>query len=141
MKTVKRACNHDQRLQSSAHPPCICRHLAMFPSAFRSLLAVCVVAVAATAAPSSSDCTGTISSLDDVASAVKCTTVNVNAFTVPAGQTFNLALLAGTTVNMRAYHSHTSPRPCPTITYCHLRPEGDVTFGNKTWAGPLFQVR
>ncbi|TCD65300.1 hypothetical protein EIP91_002825 [Steccherinum ochraceum] len=70
------------------------------------------------AAPSSSDCTGTISSLDDVSAAVKCTTVNVNSFTVPAGETFDLSLATGTTVNML----------------------GDVTFGNKTWAGPLFQI-
>lgn len=63
-------------------------------------------------------CTGTISSLDDVDDAVECTTVNINSFTVPAGETFNLDLADGTTVNM----------------------EGDVSFGNKTWAGPLFQV-
>ena len=46
-------------------------------------------------------CTGTISSLDDVSDAVKCTTVNINSFTVPAGETFNLDLASGTTVNMR----------------------------------------
>jgi polygalacturonase len=54
-------------------------------------------------------CTGTIASLDDVAAAVKCTTVNINSFTVPAGKTFDISLLAGTTVNMRmsySYHSH-----------------------------------
>lgn len=48
----------------------------------------------------STACTGTISSLDDVSDAVKCTTVNINAFTVPAGETFNLELATGTTVNM-----------------------------------------
>ncbi|THH19332.1 hypothetical protein EW146_g1805 [Bondarzewia mesenterica] len=47
------------------------------------------------------DCTGTISSLDDVDGAVACTTVNINSFTVPAGETFNLELADGTTVNMR----------------------------------------
>jgi polygalacturonase len=46
-------------------------------------------------------CTGTISSLSDVAAAVTCTTINVNGFTVTAGQTFTLNLLAGTTVNIR----------------------------------------
>lgn len=45
-------------------------------------------------------CTGTISSLNDVAAAVKCTTVNINSFTVPAGQTFSLSLASGSTVNM-----------------------------------------
>ena len=45
-------------------------------------------------------CTGTISSLDDVDAAVECTTVNINSFTVPAGETFNLDLADGTTVNM-----------------------------------------
>ena len=53
------------------------------------------------AAPAASDCTGTISSLDDVSAAVKCTTVNINSFTVPAGKTFDLKLADGTTVNMR----------------------------------------
>ncbi|RPD79321.1 endo-polygalacturonase PG1 [Lentinus tigrinus ALCF2SS1-7] len=70
------------------------------------------------AAPAASDCTGTISSLDDVAAAVKCTTVNINAFTVPAGKTFDLSLADGTTVNM----------------------QGDVKFAVKNWDGPLFQV-
>ena len=49
---------------------------------------------------SSSSCVGTISSLDDVAAAVKCTTVNINSFIVPAGKTFDLSLAAGTTVNL-----------------------------------------
>jgi hypothetical protein len=38
--------------------------------------------------------------LNDVSNAVECTTVNINAFTVPAGQTFALQLLDGTTVNV-----------------------------------------
>ncbi|KAJ7247479.1 polygalacturonase [Mycena rebaudengoi] len=63
-------------------------------------------------------CTGTISSLSDVAAAVACMTINVNSFTVPAGQTFALSLLAGTTVNIL----------------------GDITFGEKRWAGPLFSI-
>jgi len=71
-----------------------------------------------TAAPSANDCTGTISSFDDVAAAVECTTVNINSFTVPAGQTFNLELASGTTVNMM----------------------GDVTFATENWEGPLFQI-
>ncbi|TFK83615.1 glycoside hydrolase family 28 protein [Polyporus arcularius HHB13444] len=70
------------------------------------------------AAPSATDCTGTISSLDDVSAAVKCTTVNINAFTVPAGKTFDLSLADGTTVNL----------------------QGDVKFAVKNWDGPLFQV-
>ncbi|KIP07777.1 glycoside hydrolase family 28 protein [Phlebiopsis gigantea 11061_1 CR5-6] len=70
------------------------------------------------AAPRAQACTGTISSLDDVADAVECTTVNINSFTVPAGETFNLELLTGTTVNVL----------------------GDVTFGEKNWDGPLFQI-
>ncbi|KIP10957.1 glycoside hydrolase family 28 protein [Phlebiopsis gigantea 11061_1 CR5-6] len=71
------------------------------------------------AAPASSaSCTGTISSLSDVSAAVKCSTVNINAFTVPAGQTFNLPLIDGATVNLL----------------------GTVTFGEKEWEGPLFQV-
>ncbi|KAI0764834.1 endo-polygalacturonase PG1 [Fomes fomentarius] len=74
--------------------------------------------LAVVAAPAASDCTGTISSLDDVDAAVKCTTVNINAFTVPAGKTFDLKLADSTTVNLN----------------------GDVKFDVKNWDGPLFQV-
>jgi galacturan 1,4-alpha-galacturonidase len=63
-------------------------------------------------------CTGTISSLADVTAAVACTTVNINGFTVPGGQALTLKLLTGTTVTMN----------------------GDVLFGNLSWAGPLFTV-
>ncbi|KAG8878348.1 hypothetical protein FRB98_006270 [Tulasnella sp. 332] len=63
-------------------------------------------------------CTGTISSLDDVSAAVECTTVTINAFTVPAGEQFLLDLADGTTVNV----------------------EGDVTFAFSEWAGPLFEI-
>ncbi|CAE6438691.1 unnamed protein product [Rhizoctonia solani] len=66
----------------------------------------------------SQDCVGTISSVDDVAIAVKCKTVNINAFTVPPNVTFNLSLLDNTIVNML----------------------GNVSFGVFNWAGPLFQV-
>jgi len=48
----------------------------------------------------SGNCIGEISSLSDVSSAVKCTTVNIHSFTVPAGKTFSLNLLDGTTVNV-----------------------------------------
>lgn len=68
----------------------------MSPLTVRLALIAIVNAVLAAAA-----CTGSISSLDDVAEAVKCTTVNINTFLVPAGQTFDLNLLTGTTVNMR----------------------------------------
>ncbi|CAE6424105.1 unnamed protein product [Rhizoctonia solani] len=63
-------------------------------------------------------CTGTISSLDDVSSAVECTTININSFTVPAGQTFSISAPTGATINLL----------------------GDVTFGYEEWAGPLFQL-
>lgn len=98
-----------------------------------STFALCTIA----ASVRSSDCTGSISSLDDVDDAVACTTVNINSFTVPAGETFNLDLLTGTTVNMCAW---LAPSICPAYLV-DLLIVGDVTFGNKTWAGPLFQVR
>jgi hypothetical protein len=69
----------------------------MFPSLVLGFLAARIAAVTAAG---SSGCIGTISSLNDVSNAVKCTTVNINAFTVPAGQTFALQLLDGTTVNV-----------------------------------------
>ncbi|CAE7224497.1 unnamed protein product [Rhizoctonia solani] len=63
-------------------------------------------------------CTGTISSLDDVADAVKCTTINIESFTVPAGETFSISAPDGATINVK----------------------GDVTFGVKEWSGPLFEL-
>ncbi|ESK93274.1 endo-polygalacturonase [Moniliophthora roreri MCA 2997] len=63
-------------------------------------------------------CTGTIASLNDVAAAVKCTTIKIKSFTVPAGKTLRLPLLQGTTVEM----------------------DGDITFGVANWEGPLFSV-
>ncbi|KII92356.1 glycoside hydrolase family 28 protein [Plicaturopsis crispa FD-325 SS-3] len=82
------------------------------------LFALLLCASAVVASPLASGCVGTISSLDDVDAAVECTTVNINAFTVPAGESFSLDLATGTTVNLN----------------------GDVLFGNKTWAGPLFAI-
>ncbi|KIJ28307.1 glycoside hydrolase family 28 protein [Sphaerobolus stellatus SS14] len=84
------------------------------------LLSIALQAVVIAAVPSSDiqkRCTGTISSISDVTSAVKCTTININAFTV-SRQTFNLALLDDTTVNLN----------------------GNIAFGNQSWAGPLFQI-
>ncbi|TFK54351.1 glycoside hydrolase family 28 protein [Heliocybe sulcata] len=66
----------------------------------------------------SADCVGTIASLSDVASAQECSTVNIEGFTVPAGEGFTLSLVDGATVNLR----------------------GDVLFGNLSWAGPLFTI-
>ncbi|TDL24140.1 polygalacturonase [Rickenella mellea] len=63
-------------------------------------------------------CTGTINSLNDVSSAVKCTTVNINGFTVPAGQALSLSLATGATVNLN----------------------GNLVFANKSWAGPMFVI-
>ncbi|KAF9050181.1 endo-polygalacturonase PG1 [Panaeolus papilionaceus] len=67
---------------------------------------------------SNAACVGTINSLNDVVAAVKCTTVNLNGFSVPGGQALTLDLQTGTTVNMN----------------------GDITFGGANWAGPLFTV-
>ncbi|KAG8710743.1 hypothetical protein FRC08_016777, partial [Ceratobasidium sp. 394] len=85
---------------------------------FSTALALALAPVLATATPIGR-CIGTISSLNDVAAAQKCTTVNINGFTVPAGKTFSLALLSGTTVNLL----------------------GDVKFGVANWAGPLFSIQ
>ncbi|KAH0835447.1 hypothetical protein J3R83DRAFT_9080 [Lanmaoa asiatica] len=81
-------------------------------------LTLFTLAEAVPQATSSGNCVGTISSLSDVSAAVQCTTVNINAFTVPAGKTFSLDLLQGTTVNVL----------------------GEIQFGNATWKGPLFEV-
>ncbi|CAE6421327.1 unnamed protein product [Rhizoctonia solani] len=85
----------------------------------RFSLALITLPVALVAAsPSEKRCIGTISSLNDVAAAQKCTTININAFTVPAGKTFEIAALDKTTVNLN----------------------GDVKFGVANWAGPLFSI-
>ena len=72
--------------------------ISMFP--FLVLISLFTLAKAVPQATPSSRCVGTISSLSDVNAAVQCTTVNINAFTVPAGETFSLDLLQGTTVNV-----------------------------------------
>ncbi|KAF9225462.1 glycoside hydrolase family 28 protein [Gyrodon lividus] len=91
----------------------------MFPWIILASLSTLAKAAPAPDHKSSSGCIGTISSLSDVSTAVLCTTVNINAFTVPAGETFNLDLLDGTTVNVL----------------------GEIQFGNMSWAGPLFEVK
>ncbi|GAA6053476.1 hypothetical protein NBRC10513_000208 [Rhodotorula toruloides] len=68
--------------------------------------------------PATKRCTGTIASLDDVAAAEKCATVNIKSFTVPAGKTFELDLVDNAVVNVL----------------------GDIKFGTKQWEGPLVQV-
>ncbi|EJD03056.1 uncharacterized protein FOMMEDRAFT_84384 [Fomitiporia mediterranea MF3/22] len=70
-------------------------------------------------APALEDCTTTISSIADATNASTCATVNINGFTVPAGEGFTLNLADGATVNLL----------------------GDVLFGNKSWEGPLFTIR
>ncbi|PPQ90560.1 LOW QUALITY PROTEIN: hypothetical protein CVT25_015874 [Psilocybe cyanescens] len=82
-----------------------------------SALSVLILSGAATLANAA--CSATINSLSDVADAVKCTSITLNGFTVPAGQGLSLSLASGTTVTMN----------------------GDISFGNKSWDGPLFTVR
>ncbi|KAF7339121.1 Glycoside hydrolase family 31 protein [Mycena venus] len=69
-------------------------------------------------APMAKRCTGTISSLADVAAAQVCATIIINSFTVPGGQTFTINAATGATITMA----------------------GDVTFGFAEWAGPLMLV-
>ncbi|KAJ7290605.1 pectin lyase fold/virulence factor [Mycena rebaudengoi] len=69
-------------------------------------------------APMAKRCTGTISSLADVAAAQVCTTIILNSFTVPGGQTFTINAATGATITMA----------------------GDITFGFAEWAGPLMLV-
>jgi polygalacturonase len=97
-------------------------------------------------------CTGTISSLSDVSSAVECTTININAFTVPGGSTyipslchtgflyfedtFEIDAADGTTINLNgdisfAYEvDSTLFIPCPSST-------GE----QQAWAGPLMILK
>ncbi|CAE6479740.1 unnamed protein product [Rhizoctonia solani] len=84
---------------------------------YLSLATIALSPLLAVAAPAAA-CVGTIASLNDVAAAQKCNTVNIKGFTVPAGKTFDLTLQAGATVNML----------------------GDVKFGVANWAGPLFRI-
>ncbi|KAG8854108.1 hypothetical protein FRB96_007814 [Tulasnella sp. 330] len=56
--------------------------------------------------------------MSDVAAAVECTTININSFTVPGGETFTLDCATGTTVNVL----------------------GNITFGVSNWVGPLFEI-
>lgn len=65
-------------------------------------------------------CTATISSASDITAAnLACTTININSFTMTAGETLDLTgLTSGTVVNLK----------------------GDVTFGFENWEGPLFKI-
>ena len=64
-----------------------------------SLLSV-VSLLAASKVFAATDCTATISSLDDADGASDCTIVKINGFTVPAGEGFELDLADGSTVNL-----------------------------------------
>ncbi|KAF7314645.1 Glycoside hydrolase family 28 protein [Mycena kentingensis (nom. inval.)] len=64
-------------------------------------------------------CTGTISSLADVAAAQLCTTINISGFIVPAGSTFNLNPADGALISLN----------------------GDITFAFKNWNGPLMIIQ
>jgi len=68
-------------------------------------VAILIVAVAAKPIRKRASCTtGTINSLSDVSSAQECSTVNINGFTVPAGQGFTLDLADGATVNLSMFN-------------------------------------
>ena len=101
------------------------------------LLAV-IAAITVLGTDAASDCTATINSLDDVSAAKECTTVNINGFTVPAGEGFTLSLAQGTTVNLSKYlllSTHALWRE-----FTSLNVDGDILFGNKSWSGPLFTI-
>ncbi|CAE6457215.1 unnamed protein product [Rhizoctonia solani] len=83
-----------------------------------SLALATLPAALVAATPVVKRCTGTISSLDDVAAAQKCATININAFTVPAGKSLDISAMDGAAINML----------------------GDVKFGVANWAGPLFSI-
>ena len=74
--------------------------------------------------------------LTDVADAVKCTKITLDGFTVPAGQGLTLNLATGTTVTMSRYPFFSTGSP-----HDFLSIDGDISFGNASWAGPLFTVR
>ncbi|KAI5120648.1 hypothetical protein M0805_007985 [Coniferiporia weirii] len=81
-------------------------------------LLAALISASISGAIAATDCTATINSLSDVSGAADCTTVNINGFTVPAGEGFTLSLATGSTVNLN----------------------GNILFGNKSWAGPLFTI-
>ena len=72
----------------------------------------------------------------DVDSAVKCTTITLNGFTVPARKTLLLDLMTGTTVTMSEY-SHLLHQELSLTSVL----DGDMSFGNASWAGPLFFIK
>ena len=94
--------------------------------AYKQILSIAILLAAFTkvsrfAIAATTPCVGTINSFEgqcishhsinlfphtivDVATAVKCATVNLNSFTVPAGQGLTLNLQTGATVNMSNCH-------------------------------------
>lgn len=76
-------------------------------------------AVAVASAVPTQHCRGTITSLNDVAPAVNRTRDNIQSFAVPTGKTFELDLLAGTVVHLRASSSRFSDTaPAWSLTLC-----------------------
>ena len=92
----------------------------MLPFLTLTTLAVVSGAFAAPKSKRASDCTTTINSIDDAANAGDCTTVEINSFTVPAGQGFELDLADGSTVNLSQLvfvcsHKLYADFPCPFV--------------------------
>jgi polygalacturonase len=106
----------------------------MFTFILVYLFALSELASAAPRNKRASDCTTTISSINDASSAGDCTTVNIEGFTVPAGQGFELDLADETTVNL----SESTNRHAPSLYNVLL--DGNVLFGNVSWEGPLFTI-
>lgn len=79
-------------------------------------------------------CTGSIQSLDDVANAVKCTTINIGGFTVPAGRKQIIQR------KTNEAHSYTDTFTLAAPDNAVINLTGALTFGVSFWAGPLFVI-
>jgi polygalacturonase len=114
-------------------------YLSLFVAMASMLLALLplVLTNAVGAAPSSTGCTGTINSLSSIAAAVECTTIVIDAFTVPAGETFSMTVLSGSSITMGMCISIAR---CLVFFSANAHAAGDVTFAEEHWAGPLFEL-
>jgi hypothetical protein len=76
----------------------------------------------------------------DVTDAVKCTEINIESFEVPAGKTFELDLLQGTTVNISGFILFVRPGYTSLSFYYYIRREHHIRCLELGWPFILSEV-
>ena len=107
----------------------------MLAPTFVHLIALFALVAAVPSRKRATSCT--VSSLDDASDLSDCSTVTIEGFTVPAGETLTMKFADGATVTVSKY---------PNLFHAELRDltqysqAGNVLFGNVSWDGPLVKM-